>query len=75
MRGPVPGDRTRKEVHNEPLHPHSPLDGPLVLLLLGVVALLHQADLVSWSIFIPLLLILIGVLKLAAASSAGRRWR
>lgn len=41
------------------------LTGPSVLLLLGVVALLHQADLVSWSIFIPLLLILIGVLKLA----------
>lgn len=41
------------------------LTGPCVLLLLGVVALLHQADLVSWSIFVPLLLILIGVLKLA----------
>jgi hypothetical protein len=41
------------------------LTGPLVLLLLGVVALLHQADLVSWHIFVPLLLILIGVLKLA----------
>jgi hypothetical protein len=41
------------------------LTGPAVLLLLGVVALLHQADLVSWSIFVPLLLILIGVLKLA----------
>lgn len=41
------------------------LTGPSVLLLLGVVALLHQADLVSWNIFIPLLLILIGVLKLA----------
>jgi hypothetical protein len=41
------------------------LTGPSVLLLLGVVALLHQADLVSWSIFVPLLLILIGVLKLA----------
>lgn len=41
------------------------LTGPCVLLLLGVVALLHQADLVSWNIFVPLLLILIGVLKLA----------
>jgi hypothetical protein len=50
------------------------LTGPAVLLLLGVVALLHQADLVSWSIFIPLLLILIGVLKLAqraALAAAG----
>jgi len=41
------------------------LTGPSVLLLLGIVALLHQADLVRWSLFIPLLLILIGVLKLA----------
>ena len=41
------------------------LIGPCVLLLLGVVALLHQAHLVHWSIFVPLLLILIGVLKLA----------
>jgi hypothetical protein len=50
------------------------LTGPSVLLLLGVVALLHQADLVSWNIFIPLLLILIGVLKLAqraALAAAG----
>jgi len=50
------------------------LTGPSILLLLGVVALLHQADLVSWSIFIPLLLILIGVLKLAqraALAAAG----
>lgn len=50
------------------------LTGPCVLLLLGVVALLHQADLVSWHIFIPLLLILIGVLKLAqraALAAAG----
>jgi hypothetical protein len=50
------------------------LTGPAILLLLGVVALLHQADLVSWSIFIPLLLILIGVLKLAqraALAAAG----
>ena len=41
------------------------LMGPAILLLLGSVALLHQADLVSWNIFVPLLLILIGVLKLA----------
>ncbi|HLY43091.1 MAG TPA: hypothetical protein VKR52_17895 [Terracidiphilus sp.] len=50
------------------------LTGPLVLLLLGVIALLHQADLVHWSLFFPLLLILIGVLKLAqraALAAAG----
>lgn len=50
------------------------LTGPSVLLLLGVVALLHQADLVSWNIFLPLFLILIGVLKLAqraALAAAG----
>ena len=41
------------------------LTGPSILLLLGVVALLHEADLVSWNIFFPLLLILLGVLKLA----------
>jgi|SRR5579863_2064813 len=50
------------------------LTGPCILLLLGVVALLHQADLVNWGIFVPLLLILIGVLKLAqraALAAAG----
>lgn len=50
------------------------LTGPSILLLLGVVALLHQADLVSWSIFLPLFLILLGVLKLAqraALAAAG----
>jgi len=50
------------------------LTGPSILLLLGVVALLHQADLVSWNIFFPLFLILIGVLKLAqraALAAAG----
>jgi hypothetical protein len=50
------------------------LTGPAILLLLGVVALLHQVDLVSWNIFVPLLLILIGVLKLAqraALAAAG----
>lgn len=41
------------------------LTGPCILLLLGIVALLHQADLVNWSIFVPLLLILLGLLKLA----------
>ena len=38
---------------------------PCILMLLGVVALLHQAHVVHMSLFIPLLLILIGVLKLA----------
>ncbi len=50
------------------------LTGPSVLLLLGIVALLHQADLVSWNLFWPLLLILIGLLKLAqraALAAAG----
>src|SRR5665213_2427291 len=41
------------------------LRGPAVLLLIGIIALLHQADLASWKLFIPLLLILLGVLKLA----------
>jgi hypothetical protein len=41
------------------------LTGPAILLLLGIVALLHEAHLVSWNIFVPLLLILIGVIKLA----------
>ena len=41
------------------------LTGPSILLLLGIVALLHQAHLVHFSIFVPLLLILLGVLKLA----------
>jgi hypothetical protein len=39
--------------------------GPAVLLLLGVVALLSQAHLVHFSIFIPLVMILIGVIQLA----------
>lgn len=51
------------------------LRGPAILLLLGVVALLHEADLIDfWGIFVPLLLILIGVLKLAeraALAAAG----
>jgi hypothetical protein len=51
------------------------LRGPAILLLLGIVALLHEADLVDgWSLFFPLLLILIGVLKLAeraALAAAG----
>lgn len=41
------------------------LMGPSILLLVGMVALLHQAHLVHWSVLLPLLLILIGVLKLA----------
>jgi len=40
------------------------LTGPLILLLLGVVALLHQMHMVHWGIFVPLLLILLGVMKL-----------
>jgi hypothetical protein len=51
------------------------LRGPAILLLAGVILLLHEADLVEfWSLFIPLLLILIGVLKLAeraALAAAG----
>lgn len=48
------------------------LMGPSILLLLGVVALLSQAHVVHFYVFFPLLLILIGVLKLAerAALSA-----
>ncbi len=45
------------------------LKGPAVLLLLGIIALLHQADLVSWKLFVPLLLILLGVLQLAERMS------
>jgi len=41
------------------------LTGPAILLLLGVVALLSQAHVVHFGIFVPLVLILIGVLKLA----------
>ncbi|HEY2470036.1 MAG TPA: hypothetical protein VGI45_19705 [Terracidiphilus sp.] len=48
---------------------------PAILLLLGTILLLHEADLVDfWSLFFPLLLILIGVLKLAeraALAAAG----
>ena len=51
------------------------LSGPAILLLLGTILLLHQAGLVEfWSLFFPLLLILIGVLKLAeraALAAAG----
>jgi hypothetical protein len=50
------------------------LTGPSILLLLGVVALLHEAHLVSWNLFVPLLLILIGLIKLAervALTAAG----
>ena len=41
------------------------MTGPAVLLLLGIVALLSEAHVAGWGIFIPLLLILLGVLKLA----------
>jgi hypothetical protein len=51
------------------------LRGPAILLLLGTILLMHQAGLVEfWDLFIPLLLILIGVLKLAdraALAAAG----
>lgn len=48
------------------------LMGPSILLLLGIVALLAQMHVVHFYLFFPLLLILIGVLKLAerAALSA-----
>lgn len=42
------------------------LTGPSILLLIGVLALLAQAGVIRfWPLFWPLLLILIGVLKLA----------
>jgi Domain of unknown function (DUF5668) len=43
------------------------LMGPAILLLVGVLALLHQADIIDsfWRLFWPLLLILVGVIKLA----------
>jgi hypothetical protein len=42
------------------------LRGPAILLLLGTILLLHETGVVDfWSLFFPLLLILIGVLKLA----------
>jgi hypothetical protein len=43
------------------------LRGPAVLLLIGVLALLHQTGLVShfWRLFWPLLFIMIGVIMLA----------
>jgi hypothetical protein len=51
------------------------LRGPAILLLLGTILLMHQAGLVDfWRLFFPLLLILIGVLKLAeraALAAAG----
>ncbi|MGA8041761.1 MAG: hypothetical protein WCA37_03065 [Terracidiphilus sp.] len=50
------------------------MKGPAILLLVGTVALLHEADLASWSLLLPLFLILIGVLKLAeraALAAAG----
>lgn len=51
------------------------LRGPAILLLLGTILLMHESGLVDfWSLFFPLLLILIGVLKLAeraALAAAG----
>jgi len=51
------------------------LKGPAILLLLGTILLMHEAGLVEfWALFFPLLLILIGVLKLAeraALAAAG----
>jgi hypothetical protein len=43
------------------------LRGPAVLLLIGILGLLYQAGVISyfWSLFWPLLLILIGVIMLA----------
>ena len=43
------------------------LQGPAVILLVGVLALLHQLGVINsfWHLFWPLLLITIGVLKLA----------
>lgn len=41
------------------------MTGPAILVLLGLVALLSQAHVVHFSIFVPLVLILIGVIKLA----------
>ena len=43
------------------------LTGPAILLLLGVLALLHQTGVIDhwWKFFWPLLLILLSVLKLA----------
>jgi hypothetical protein len=51
------------------------LRGPAILLLFGTILLMHEAGLLDfWSLFFPLLLILIGVLKLAeraALAAAG----
>ncbi|MFP5236730.1 MAG: LiaF transmembrane domain-containing protein [Acidobacteriota bacterium] len=41
------------------------LRGPAFLLLIGVIALLNQADILTWGHAWPLLLILAGVLQLA----------
>ncbi len=57
------------------------LRGPAILLLIGAIALLHTAGLISrpWQLFWPLLLILLGVLLLAeraalAAESGAPIW-
>ena len=43
------------------------LHWPAILLLIGVLALLHQAGMIAhfWRLFCPLLLIMIGLLQLA----------
>ena len=43
------------------------LRGPVFLLLVGILALLHQANVIDhfWRLFWPLLLIMLGVFKLA----------
>lgn len=41
------------------------LRGPAFLILAGILALLHEAHVLSWSRSWPLFLILLGVLKLA----------
>jgi hypothetical protein len=48
------------------------LTGPAILLLIGVLALLAQADVIRfWPLFWPLLLILVGVIKLAERAALG----
>ncbi|HKF47661.1 MAG TPA: DUF5668 domain-containing protein [Terracidiphilus sp.] len=48
------------------------LRGPAFLLLVGVIALLHQMDILSWGHAWPLFLILAGVLLLAERAALSR---
>ena len=48
------------------------LRGPAFLLLLGVIALLHQMDILRWEHAWPLFLILAGVLLLAERAALAR---